>query len=242
MIGKSIGIVFIVIAAGAFLIVATTGGSPLQFDPFESSGSYGTPQPSTPTIILVGSQTLDVGSSGKVGFSIFDFPEPGLGSWTIDIFYDPLLVEVDECTAFQHGVCGDFDDHVRFVGGLAVGPVGDFALGSTVFTCLAVGISQLTVSIEILADTTIGKPQPVEALSFGGSVSCGISTGTPGDVSCDDAVNSVDAVLILQFAAGLLAELHCHSDGDVNGDGQVDVLDATLILQFTAGLLGSLPP
>ena len=64
---------------------------------------------------------------------------------------------------------------------------------------------------------------------------------TFGDVSCDGAVDSVDAALVLQLEAGLIALLTCGGNADVNGDGRTDARDAALILQFTAGLLDTLP-
>ena len=237
MIGKSIGIVFVVIAAGAFLIVATTGGSPLQFDPFESAGSY---EPTPTPRVQISSNTVPVGSVGGVKLTIIEFPEPGLGAWIIDFFYDPLIVDPVRCEAFQQGVCFEVPpDHVRFTGGLAAGPLDEIPLGDIYFECLAVGISQLTISIEVLDDDTIGAPQPVAATTRDGSFTC---VPLLGDVSCDGEVTSVDAVLVLQFSAGLLPVLPCQSAGDVNGDGSVNPLDAILILQFVAGLLSSLPP
>ena len=56
-----------------------------------------------------------------------------------------------------------------------------------------------------------------------------------GDVNCDDAVNSIDALLVLQFTAALLPSLDCLEAGDVNADLSVDSLDAVLILQIVAG-------
>ncbi len=62
----------------------------------------------------------------------------------------------------------------------------------------------------------------------------------PGDVDCNVAANSIDALLILQLVVALLAELPCEDVADVNRDGSVNALDATLILQYAAGLLDSL--
>ena len=64
----------------------------------------------------------------------------------------------------------------------------------------------------------------------------------PGDVDCNAAVNSIDALLVLQLVAALLAELSCEDVADVNEDGSVNALDATMILQYAAGLLDSLSP
>lgn len=73
-------------------------------------------------------------------------------------------------------------------------------------------------------------------------VHCEAAPVTIGDVSCDGAVNSIDAALILQFGANLLTSLECADSADVNTDGATNSIDAALILQWDAGLLVSLPP
>jgi hypothetical protein len=65
--------------------------------------------------------------------------------------------------------------------------------------------------------------------------------GRVGDVSCDGAVDPIDAAFLLQLGAALIARLPC-SNGDANADGIVNVVDATIVLQYSAGMLGTLPP
>jgi hypothetical protein len=64
-----------------------------------------------------------------------------------------------------------------------------------------------------------------------------------GDVNCDGAVNSVDALLVLQWSASLLAPegLSCELNADANLDGNVNAVDSTIILQYIADLIHSLP-
>jgi len=59
-----------------------------------------------------------------------------------------------------------------------------------------------------------------------------------GDVDCDFAITSLDALLVLQYVAGLIDELPCGGAADLNGDGAVTAVDAALILQIVAGLFG----
>jgi hypothetical protein len=68
------------------------------------------------------------------------------------------------------------------------------------------------------------------------------ASATPGDVSCDHNVNSVDALAELQRLAELIHALPCPTAAaDVNDDGAVDALDAALILQYVARLIPGLP-
>ena len=77
-----------------------------------------------------------------------------------------------------------------------------------------------------------------------GALSCEAAlppSGANGDVSCDGAVNDIDALLVLQYEADLIPALPCPESGDTNGDGAVNSIDALLILQLKAGLIGRLP-
>ena len=58
-----------------------------------------------------------------------------------------------------------------------------------------------------------------------------------GDVNCNYAASSVDALLLLQLVGGLRTGLPCREGGDVSQDGVTNAVDATLVLQFGAGLL-----
>jgi hypothetical protein len=98
-----------------------------------------------------------------------------------------------------------------------------------------------------------GTPLPVVARagSLGlagtdalGALSCEAvppPSGASGDVSCDGAVNEIDAQFVLQYEAGLIPALPCPEGGDTSADGLVNSIDALLILQFNAGLIGRLP-
>lgn len=63
-----------------------------------------------------------------------------------------------------------------------------------------------------------------------------------GDATCDNIINSNDALLLLQFAAALLAAKPCPVASDVNLDGFINALDAALVLQYVVGLIPTLPP
>jgi hypothetical protein len=56
----------------------------------------------------------------------------------------------------------------------------------------------------------------------------------PGDVDCDGAVTSIDALLLLQYDASLSRSLPCAGNADTDADGAVGAKDAAIILQQTA--------
>ncbi len=60
-------------------------------------------------------------------------------------------------------------------------------------------------------------------------------------MDCDQAVNSIDALLVLQWVAALIPTLPCPELADVYPDGQVNAIDAFFILLFEAGRIHRLP-
>jgi alpha-tubulin suppressor-like RCC1 family protein len=64
-----------------------------------------------------------------------------------------------------------------------------------------------------------------------------------GDVNCDGAVDSIDALFVLQLGARLIppGALSCSQNEDVNRDRDVNAIDAAVILQYSAGLIPALP-
>ncbi len=191
--------------------------------------------------IGITSEEIHLGDEGKVSLWGDNFGEPGLGAWTVDVYYNPEVVNIVECGAQQGGVCnpGFRDNAARITGSSAEGLKGEFLLGSLWFTCKGVGESGLELDIKVLADATLGAPQPVEAKVVHGFISCFEETHEKllGDADCSGEVTALDASWILQFSAEMIDELPCHDQADVNGDGHVDAVDATIVLQIVAGLI-----
>ncbi len=127
-----------------------------------------------------------VGEVATVDVGAHDMPEPGLGSWTIDVTYDSAIVSVVSC-ALEESIDCTVDvvaaDTVRFVGFVVGdGLVGDTVLGSITFTCDAEGESALTIDPGTLDlnDATLGDPAPTGAAVDDGSITCNVAgTGTP---------------------------------------------------------------
>lgn len=155
----------------------------------------------------------------------------------------PSIVSVKSCSANQGGVCnaGFSSSSARISGASAGGLVGSSGLGVLSFSCLTAGTSQLSLSVAILANATIGAPQEVTASLRNGVIACR-GVGTVGGVDCSGRVDPVDATFILQLHAAMISVLSCPQNADANGDGRDDIIDATVILQYSAGLIQSMQP
>ncbi len=224
----AIAAIVIVVTAGALVV----GGAA----PTDAAGPAG-----GGVTLSMESLAMEVGESGSATLNIAVVPE--LGAWTIDIEFDPLILESTGCTAFQGGVCNEHlsDSSARVTGASARGIAGDLDLGSFTFRCVAAGTSALEIDIFVLTDADLGGLNDLFPIVVDGEAVCS-GTDLIGDASCDGVVNPLDAALILQLSAGLINTLPCPDAGDTSGDGTTNPLDAALILQFSAGLIGSLPP
>jgi hypothetical protein len=197
--------------------------------------------------VRVGSLITSVGLAQSVNLEALDVGAPGLGAWTIDVVYDPSVVSAVSCTAEQGGICNPTfaDDTFRVAGLNIFGLEGDTALGTVSFACESVGTTDLTLTLDVFVDATLGGPLPIDATIENGTVTC-LEEGTlpppgpvglPGDANCDGNVDSIDAALILQFEAEILDSVPCPEDADSNDDGAINSIDAAIILQSGAGLL-----
>ena len=115
--------------------------------------------------------------------------------------------------------------------GIATGPKGDVVVSDESNGAIY-HISEGGPSVEIYSGAPLSSPNGLILLG----------PNRPGDVNCDNLIDSVDALLVLQLEAALIQGLICNVNGDVNLDNEIDPLDATLILQFIAGFFPTLPP
>jgi hypothetical protein len=189
--------------------------------------------------VSITSLDLLVGSEGTVELGALEVAEPGLGAWTIDVHYNPEVVTLLECSAEYGGICNpELAANAARVTGVSVyGLKGDSSLARLVFGCKMVGSSDLALSVSVLADATVGEPQPIEATLLHGDINCSEEPPKPaGDADCDGELSSVDAQLILQYGAELVDSVPCPDSADANGDGVINAIDAAIILQIVAGL------
>jgi hypothetical protein len=115
-----------------------------------------TPRPSTePAVFRIDSSSVPTGGEGGVDLQALDLPAPGLGSWTIDIEFDPDILAPVQCRAFggstcsgvpgEGGAAGSPGNSVRIAGANATGILGDVRLATVRFECRAEGASRLRV-------------------------------------------------------------------------------------------------
>ena len=131
----------------------------------------GLPQPT----LSMGTLEMAVGEQGEVGLEVLEFDEPGLGAWTFDIQYDPAIVSIVSCeTTPATSVCNTeyAPALIRIAGAVGVGIVGDTIVANIGFQCEAEGASPLDVTVDTLADGTIGDPRIVTATVENGEVVC----------------------------------------------------------------------
>jgi hypothetical protein len=174
-----------------------------------------------------GSRTANIAGSASA---------PGLGAYTIDIQYDPAVVQAISCVPGAGGLCNPtfLPGQARFTGASLGGLNGDF---------FSFGKLKLQAVGPVDSETAL----VVIVQSFADSEGHNISTGevhdgsativapTIGDVDCDGDADAADALAILSSVAGLSTPA-CLGVGDVNCDGVTDASDALDIMRFVAAL------
>ena len=162
---RNVGILAVIAAAIAVLILAGTA--------FAQDGG-----------VSVSDGSAEDGESGDVTVDVTNVGDPGLGAWTIDISYDSDLLTATDCSAEQGGVCNEnfSDNSVRVTGASAGGLEGDTSLGSITFECDGEGDSDLTISLSVFADATIGDPQDLDPSVSNGTFTCGAEVAGPTDL------------------------------------------------------------
>jgi hypothetical protein len=129
--------------------------------------------------IVIERATVAPNATATVDLFAEDIDAPGLGAWEIGIFYDPTVVTPVSCAVQNGSVCNpNFDsDQVRVTGASASGLVNTNNLASITFRCgSSSGTSALTLKLAVIADATVGEPQPMDVKQFDGSITCTQST------------------------------------------------------------------
>lgn len=163
----------------------------------------------SPTL-TVNDQSADVGDEATVSLWAGGIGSPGLGAWSIDIAYDPLVVTPVSCTngSDQIAVCNpNFSSNsARISGASADGITGDFSLGTVTFECKAAGSSALTIRNRDFMDATPADLQPINVTLDHGSIACGVvlpATGSQGPTSGNTFVALIAALLAFGVVASV---------------------------------------
>jgi len=127
--------------------------------------------------MTVGNATTSVGKDGSVELKAIGVGTPGLGAWTVDVAFDPNVVSAGTCTsASSQGLSfcnAQYESgKVRVVGANAQGLSGDVSLATITFRCEKAGNSELTITIDTLADATVGNPTDISHTEQSGSITC----------------------------------------------------------------------
>lgn len=154
-----------------------------------------------PTLML-NDASADVGDEATVTLWAGGIVSPGLGAWSIDIAYDPLVVTPVSCSnpSSQIAVCNpNFSSNsARISGASADGIMGDFSLGTVTFKCNALGSSPLTIRNRDFMDATPADLQPINVTLDHGSIACGVvlpATGSHGPTSGGNTLIALIAAL-----------------------------------------------
>jgi hypothetical protein len=125
--------------------------------------------------VAVDSATAAAGQEASVELKVLDVGTPGLGAWTIDVSFDTDIVSASTCTTNQaFAYCNPKfpNDTIRTVGADAQGASGDLSISTITFKCEKAGSSDLTISVDTLADATIGNPTDINHTERDGSITC----------------------------------------------------------------------
>ena len=171
--------------------------------------------------ISISDGSAEPGGEGDVTLDALGIGGEGLGAWTIDISYDTDVISAVDCAPEQGGVCNpEFGDGVvRITGASASGLDGDTLLGTITFECGDdEATSDLSLSVEVFADATIGDPQDIDFTASDGEFACevaapeptatvagGPKVGTGGPDAGDSSLGWLLAVLAGAGAIGLAA-------------------------------------
>jgi hypothetical protein len=170
--------------------------------------SFSSPRASAATqTISVGAATVAVGGEGTVSLQALNMTAPGLGAWSMNIVYNPAIVQLvappNGCVAQSGSVCNPAfaANTIRVTGAAASGLLGNTPLAIFTFSCTSVGTSALTVTVDTLADATPGNPRDIVAATSNGSVSC-LTAPTPAPPTTNPATPAVSGAVNAGFGPG----------------------------------------
>jgi len=209
--------------------------------------------------VYAGAISIAAGDTGVIPLYLWNFSDKLVGAITVDLYYDPEVVQPTGCDAdpngsFDQALCNAeyFTDTVRLTAASTAGVPGNALLANITF--LGVGPAEshtdLPNGIHDLAEPS-GEWMP-DAGGRPGWIDILPGPGADGDVDCDGDTDATDALFVLQREVGLRPNdsdtCPPPADGlflpacDVTGYGECDVVDAMFILQCEVGIPNALCP
>jgi len=201
-------------------------------------------------VIMVSTHT--VAPDDEVTVSLNGFALAGLATATIEVVYDPAILEVVQCLPdptrmFDLVQCNAAfsADRVRFNVTALTGVSGDVLVADVVFRAIGVNGDRSDVQLNL---ATVADAQGIDIMPMVVEGYVMISSERTGDVNCDGDRNAIDSLLTLQHDVGIrdgsdsctepqrsksiLLEPSC----DVTGDGKCNSIDALFTLQCDVGI------
>lgn len=198
---------------------ASAGSSPLSVTVVDFlDATLGAPAPITATVVngsvtcsvptpvlMADVRSMDVGAQSTITVAALGIPAPGLGSWTVDVTYDPAVIEMvaGSCIAIT-GTCDETfaPGTVRVAGSDVAGKVGDITLATMSVRCNSAGSSPLGLTAVEFLDATPGAPAPITPLFMDGSVTCTALPAAPSDSGAAAPVLAEEAAPAVALPSG----------------------------------------
>jgi hypothetical protein len=200
--------------------------------------------------IQTNNATAAVGESAAISLTLANAPANGISGATIDVSYDPALLQLAGCTplalegaiitcndAFDNDAVAPDSARVSFI----VSPALTLAtiVAQLDFTVLSGAAGEAAIDVATVR-VTDGAGNSIPAHPRGSVITIeNTTTGASGDVNCDDTVDTSDVELIIDYEAGLVsagascpleADQLLLAECDLNQDGACTLQDAWLIL------------
>ena len=184
---------------------------------------------------VVAIDSADVPPGGAVAVELnMVAPEPGLGSYAIDVVYNDSAVVLASCQSMLGGCNKVYGEGIVRIVGVPFSPiVGERTLATLVFEKTGGGNTDLDLQAANLYDGA-GEDIAQGADVQDGSIDSDFTElDIPlGDANCDGRLNATDPIRILTEKAGGTASA-CLPYGDFNCDDHVDTLDViALLMEF----------
>ena len=212
------------------------------------------------TTVSGGSWSFPAGSTGnQVEIKVTGLPAEGLGAADVTIEFDSAVLEVTTCTTgIMSGACNpNAPNGPARAAGFAICPIDSepVVVARLNFDCVGTpgSSTSLQLTVNELADGTIGDPQPISHSVQQGNVVClatpaptPVSTPTPTPDPTSTATASPaqppppgpthTATPTLTATPGPTDEPDRPRNGDVDCSGEVNPIDSLKILRSDAGL------